>query len=45
LSAEALPLRVLNLATQGANILGTLLIVGLVVIICADALGPNLFRS
>lgn len=38
-------LRVLNLATQGANILGTLLIVGLVVIICVDVLGRNLFGA
>lgn len=38
-------LRVLNLATQGANILGTLLIVGLVLIICTDVLGRNLFGT
>lgn len=38
---KALPraLRVLDLATQGANILGTMLIVGLVAIICIDVLG------
>lgn len=40
-----LPLRALNLATQGANILGTLLIVGLVIIICTDVLGRNLFGA
>ncbi len=32
-------LRLLNVATQGANILGTMLIVGLVVIICVDVVG------
>jgi TRAP-type mannitol/chloroaromatic compound transport system permease small subunit len=42
-SLASLPLRVLNGATQGANILGTMLIVGLVIIICTDVLGRNLF--
>lgn len=32
-------LRVLDWATQGANILGTMLIVGLVAIICIDVIG------
>lgn len=32
-------LRVLDRATQGANILGTVLIVGLVVMICVDVVG------
>lgn len=32
-------LRLLDWATQGANILGTVLIVGLVVIICVDVVG------
>lgn len=32
-------LRLLDWATQGANILGTALIIGLVVIICVDVLG------
>lgn len=41
--ANRFPLRVLNLATQGANIAGTMLIVGLVVMICTDVLGRNLF--
>lgn len=45
MSNDILPLRALNLATQGANILGTLLIVGLVVIICTDVLGRNLFGT
>lgn len=37
--------RGLDLATQAANILGTLLIVGLVVTICTDVVGRNLFDS
>lgn len=45
MSVASLPLRALNIATQGANILGTLLIVGLVVIICTDVLGRNLFDA
>ncbi len=38
---RALPraLRLLDWATQGANVLGTLLIVGLVLIICIDVVG------
>lgn len=45
MSSPSLPLRVLNLATQGANIAGTMLIVGLVLIICIDVLGRDLFGS
>lgn len=45
MSATSFPLRVLNLATQGANIAGTMLIVGLVLMICIDVLGRNLFGS
>jgi TRAP-type mannitol/chloroaromatic compound transport system permease small subunit len=45
MSLASLPLRALNLATQGANILGALLIVGLVAIICADVAGRNLFGA
>jgi len=45
MSATSFPLRVLNLATQGANIAGTMLIVGLVVMICTDVLGRNLFGA
>ncbi|SOE18412.1 TRAP-type mannitol/chloroaromatic compound transport system permease small subunit [Hoeflea halophila] len=43
--ATPYPLRVLNLATQGANIAGTMLIVGLVIMICTDVLGRNLFGT
>lgn len=39
---DHLSLRILDLATQSANIVGTLLIVGLVLLICADVLGRNL---
>lgn len=45
MSPSSALLRVLNLATQGANILGTLLIVGLVLIICTDVLGRNIFGT
>lgn len=45
MSFYSLPLRVLNVATQGANILGTFLIIGLVAIICIDVLGRNLFGT
>ncbi|MEM5492900.1 TRAP transporter small permease [Hoeflea sp. AS16] len=45
MSSPSLPLRVLNLATQGANIGGTMLIVGLVLMICIDVLGRNLFGT
>lgn len=45
MSLASLPLRALNAATQGANILGTLLIVGLVIIICIDVLGRNLLGA
>ena len=45
MSKPSVLLRGLNLATQGANIVGTLLIVGLVVIICTDVLGRNLFGA
>ena len=38
-------LRLLDWATQGANILGTLLIVGLVVIICVDVVGRELVAA
>ena len=45
MSDTRFPLRILNLATQGANIAGTMLIVGLVLMICIDVLGRNLFGA
>lgn len=45
MSPSSRPLRVLDWATQGANIVGTMLIVGLVLIICLDVLGRNLFGA
>lgn len=39
MSHSSRALRLLNRATQGANILGTMLIVGLVAIICIDVVG------
>ena len=45
MSQPSVLLRGLNLVTQGAPIVGTLLIVGLVVIICTDVLGRNLFGA
>lgn len=38
-------LRLLDWATQGANILGTLLIVGLVLIICIDVVGREMIGA
>ena len=38
-------LRLLDAATQGSNILGTILIVGLVAIICIDVLGREMFGA
>lgn len=39
------PLRALDVCTQGANVVGSLLIVGLVVLIGADVVGRNVFAS
>ncbi|HBZ43785.1 MAG TPA: hypothetical protein DEO85_06945 [Maritimibacter sp.] len=42
---STLALRVLDRATQGANVAGTLLIGGLVVLICADVVGREAFGA
>lgn len=39
------PLRALDICTQAANVVGSLLIVGLVLLIGADVLGRNLFAA
>ncbi len=39
------PLRALDVCTQAANVVGSLLIVGLVLLIGADVLGRNLFAA
>ncbi|WP_298491419.1 TRAP transporter small permease subunit [uncultured Maritimibacter sp.] len=43
LSSQAL--RLLDRATQGANVIGTLLIAGLVVLICVDVVGREAFGA
>lgn len=44
-STDPAPLRALDICTQAANVIGSLLIVGLVVLIGADVLGRNLFAA
>lgn len=45
MSATSQALRQLDRATQGANVLGTLLIAGLVVLICVDVVGREAFGA
>lgn len=42
---EPAPLRALDICTQAANVVGSLLIVGLVVLIGADVVGRNVFAA
>jgi TRAP-type mannitol/chloroaromatic compound transport system permease small subunit len=45
MSLSTLALRLLDRATQGANVVGTLLIAGLVVLICVDVVGREAFGA